>query len=326
MMLLPRQKSFLDLFPTPEFLLLSTAGIALSDTDTKFVQLRKEILGDGFKLLHSKKIDNPQGAVEFGNINRAEEISNMLKNLSSKYNIHHVHCVLPEEKAYIFTTKIGWVPPQGLRDAVAFIIEGNAPVSLGESIFDFEIISDDKSAGEINVAVCVLPESVVKSYIDLFESAGITPISFDTESQAIARAVVGRGDRRSHLIINICENKTGFYVVDEEVVQFSTTLAYGLGKDHSYPNLNDLRTEMSKVITFWDSRTNTQRIEKLILCGPGANHKDFVGKLMSESEIEYVLADVWLNMSPSRGHAPEMFFGESLSYAAAVGLVLPHNR
>jgi len=114
------QKTFLDLFPAPEFLLLSTAGIAVTDTDTKFVQLQREIFGDGFKLANSSKIDNPQGIIE----------SNVLKKLSSRYGIRYAHAVLPEEKAYLFTTTIGWVPPLGLKDAVAFIIEENAPVSL----------------------------------------------------------------------------------------------------------------------------------------------------------------------------------------------------
>src|SRR3989344_8810837 len=152
MISLIRHKNFLNLFPVPEFLLLSTVGIALTDTDTKFVQLRREIWGDGFKMVNFKKIDNPKGAIESGFINNREGIVTILENLSSRYHIHYAHVVLPEEKAYIFTTKIGWVSPEGQRDAVAFILEGNAPVSLAESVFDFEIISGDENTGEIKVA------------------------------------------------------------------------------------------------------------------------------------------------------------------------------
>lgn len=325
------QKTFLDLFPAPEFLLLSTAGIAVTDTDTKFVQLQREIFGDGFKLANASKINHPPKTIESGPINNPDELVNILKKLSSRYGIRYAHAVLPDEKAYLFTTTIGWVPPLGLKDAVAFIIEENAPISLAESVFDFEIIREDENAGEIKLSVSVVPKSVVSAYVGIFESALITPISFDLESQAIARAVIHRGDRRPHLIINLSLNKTGFYVVEEEVVQFSTTPAYGIDGGNSYPSLDDLKAEMRKVFVFWNARTDKsgkpeKKIEKVILCGLGGSKTDFVEKLMSESEVPYALADVWLNMSPSRSHVTEMPFDESLDYASVIGLVLPRGR
>ena len=67
------------------------------------------------------------------------------------------------------------------------------------------------------------------------------------------------------------------------------------------------------------------KIEKAILCGTGGNKKDFVEKFMSEGDVEYSPADVWLNMS-SRGHVPEIPLDESLDYASAIGLVLSHTR
>ena len=325
------QKNFLDFFPTPEFLLLSTTGIVVTDADTKFMQLRRRTFGDGFELAHASKVDNPKGTVESGLINNPGEIVSILKELSSHYNIHYARASLPEERAYLFTTSISWVPSLELKDAVAFIIEENVPMSLAESVFDFEIIEEDEGDGEIKLAVSVLPKSVVNAYVELFESSGITPVSFDLESQAIARAVIHRGDKRTHLVINLSLKRTGFYVVEEEVVQFSTTLAYGIDGDDSYPNLNDLKAEMRKVFAFWNARTDKssrlgKKIEKVILCGLKGSRIDFVEKLMGESEAPYALADVWQNTSPSRNHVSEIPFEASLDYASAIGLVLPRDR
>jgi Tfp pilus assembly PilM family ATPase len=235
---------------------------------------------------------------------------------------------LPEEKAYLFTTRISAVPPEGLNDAVAFIIEENVPVSLAESVFDFEIISGDEVRDEIKLSVSVLPQNIVKTYISLFESAGITPISFKIESRAIARAIIPRGDNLAYLIINLSLNKTGFYVVEEEVVQFSTTLTYGLREDDSGHSLNSLKMEMSKVLAFWNSSPEShgspeKKITKIILCGREAAKKELVEKLMSESEILYEVADVWQNVSPGQNLVKELSAEESLDYAAAIGLVLP---
>lgn len=323
-----RPKTFLDLFPVPEFLLLSTTGIVITDTDTKFVQLRREIFGDGFELAHATKVANPKGVVESGLINNPAELVPILKKLASHYHISYARASLPDEKAYLFTTTISWVPSLGLRDAVAFIVEENVPMSLSESIFDFEVISEDKNTDEIKVTVSVLPKSIVSTYITAFESAGITPISFDIESQAIARAVIRHGDKRPNLIVNLSLKKTGFYLIEEGVVQFSTTSAYGVDGVNSPENLSNLKAEMRKVLIFWSTRTDKlgksgQKIEKIVLCGLGASSKDFVDKLMSESDIPYVLADVWLNTSSK---VPEMLFNESLDYASAIGLVLPSEK
>jgi type IV pilus assembly protein PilM len=209
---------------------------------------------------------------------------------------------------------------------VAFIVEENAPVSLAESVFDFEIIGEVSDSNEIKLTVTVLPKNIVNTYIELFESAGITPISFDLESQATARALIHRGDKQPNLIINLSRKKTGFYVVEEEVVQFSTTPTYSIGEGDSYPSLNDLKAEMRKVLAFWDDRSSEKKIEKIILCGFGASSRDFVKKLMSESDVPYAFADVWQNMSAYQSHIPGISFGESLEYASAVGLILPRVR
>lgn len=324
-----KQKTVFDLFPTPEFLLLSTVGIVMTDADTKLVQLRRKIFGNGFKLARSSKTNNPKGAIKSGMIANPDQITPILKKLASQYNIHYAHAILPEEKAYLFTTTIGRVPPEGLKDAVAFIIEENAPVSLTESVFDFEILDENENTNDIKLTVSVLPKGVVSAYEQLFESAGIIPISFDLESQAIARAVIRRGDRRPHLIINLSLEKTGFYVVEREVVQFSTT--YSVGAGGSYLNPNDLKAEMHKVLAFWHAHTDKagkseNQIAQIILCGVVGNDKDFFERFLGDSDIPCALADVWLNMSPSHSHTSKMSFGESLDYASAIGLLLPHNR
>ena len=321
-----KQKVLLDLFPVPEFLLLSTTGVVIKDTDTRFVQLRRKIFGKGFELAHASKIDNPKGSVESGLINNPDELANVLREFSSHYGVSYVKAILPEERAYLFTANIGQVPPEGMKDAVAFIIEENVPISLAESVFDFEVVSEDGDTGEIKVAVSVLPKNIVSAYVTLFESAGITPISFDLESRAIARAVIRKGNKQPILIINLSTKKTGFYVVEKEVVQFSTMLAYSLAVDDSGSGSKEfLREEMRKVIAFWNAHTGS-KIEKIILCGSGGSKTALVDKFMGGSEIPYTTADVWLKMSRSNNYVPEITFGESLGYASAIGLILPRDR
>lgn len=326
-----RKKTFLNFFPVPEYLLLSTAGIVITDDDTKFVELHRKLFKEEFKLARFNKQENPPGAVESGLVNDPGKLAPVLKAIVPGRSIRYVHATLPEEKAYLFTVSVNRVSAGELKDAVASIIEENVPVSLAESVFDLEVIEESSSESEAKLAVSVLPKNIVNSYAALLESAGLTPVSFDIESRAIARAIIPRGSRESTLIINLGRKRTGFYVVENGVVQFSTTPAYGIGGDDSYPSIPDLKAEMRKVFAFWDARSGEspggqgKKIGKILLCGAGANRKDFIDKFLSESSVPYAPADVQANFPSFGRRDSKMSLDESLDYCSAIGLVLPHH-
>ncbi len=326
-----KQETFLDSFPVPEYLLLSTSGIAITDKGVKFIQFRRKSFSNNRKIIHSHKILLPIGAVDSGFINDKNAVVAALKELKSLHDICYARATLPEERAYLFTATIDKVPFEGLRDAVAFIVEENVPVSLPESVFDFEIIENDPQSSKIKVSVTVLPKEVVNIYIKIFEAAGITPISFDLESQAIARVIIPRGDRRTTLIINLGEKKTGFYVVKDEVVEFSTTPAHGIPPLGVAPNLYDLKAEMRKVFGFWGARVDRdgatqKKIEKVLLCGAGSGNAEVVRELMSECLVEYALAEVWINSTSVPDRVSAKIIENPLEYLAAIGVALPRSE
>jgi hypothetical protein len=319
------KKKFFDFFPPPKFLLLSTEGIAVTETAVQFIQFGKGTKSGGLELVHCTEAPVEAGAVRSGSIENKEALVKALKDLKTRFGVKFVHATLPEERAYLFTVVLEKVPYDNLRDAVAFTIEDNAPVSLAESIFDFEVIGATEGKSEVKVAVSVLPVEVVESYTSVFEDAGITPISFDVESQAMARALVGKDDARSHLIVNLGGEKTGLYVAEEEVAQFSSTLPYGTNGD---VGLTNLKAEMHKLFAFWNTRVDKhgtlgQRIEKILFTGAGAKDEAFIAALMSGIEIEYSIGNVWANAFSFDEYIPEVSFEQSLSLGAAIGAALP---
>jgi len=323
--------SFFDFFPTPRFLLLSDVGMVISDKSIQIVKFREKYSPDQkFSVVHCNEEILPRGAVISGVIHNRDEVVKVLKELRARYHFNFVRATLPEEKAYLFVTEFDQMPLEDLRDAIAFIIEENVPVSLAESVFYFDVIKSNLKSDKIKVAVSVLPQKEVEIYVEVFELAGITPVSFDIESQAIARALIFEGDTRTQLILNIGEAKTGLYVVEDEVVQFSSTPAFGshMEEDGSYGDLSSLKSEVRKLFSFWNTRLDRQgipqrKIERILLTGEGATKEDFVSELMSGLEAPYVLADVWANVFSIKKHLPEIPFEASLSYASAIGVALP---
>jgi len=304
-----RRKDFFDFFPAPEFMLLSTAGVAITDEGVKFVQLRRGMIGGGLKTARLDTIER-------------EDSATALKELSSRHGLRYVRATVPDEKAYLFTAVIDKVPSGGLRDAIAFILEENAPVTLSDSVFDFEVLPQE-DPNKLKVIVSVLPKKVAAAYIELFASAGMTIISFDVESQAIARAIMPSGERRTRMIINLETRKAGFYVVEDGFVQFSTTLVHELlsGATGADFQTHDLKAEMRKVFAFWDAQVGKpgkgrSNIENAVLCGVGAGNEALVSELMKESPVGYTLADAWINTD---SYPKE----RSFDYAPAIGLALP---
>jgi len=314
---------FFDFFPAPKYMMLSSEGVALSETAVQFVQFKKGGTVGTLELVHCVNAPLEPGIIISGSIENKEAMVKALAELRTRYGVKYAHATLPEEKVYLFTITLDKVPFKDLRDAVAFTIEDNAPVSLSESIFDYEIIGETEGKNEVKLAVSVLPSVVVESYVAVYKEAGIVPITFDIESQAIARALVPRGDQGSYLIVNLGEKKTGLYVCEDEVVQFSSTTSYGAKEE----DLGNLKAEMKKLFAFWNTRVDKhghpeKRIEKILFTGPGARHEAFITSLMFGIEIAHDIGNVWVNAFRSRS-GPDIPPNEALSLAAAVGAALP---
>ena len=68
---------------------------------------------------------------------------------------------------------------------------------------------------------------------------------------------------------------------------------------------------------------NQQRIGKVVLSGGGANLRGFSRFLSEKLEREVLLGNPWVNiLGTSLQELPPLSFGESLKYAAALGLAL----
>lgn len=327
-----KKKGFLDFFPTPSFLELSKVGLALSDEDIRLIEFKKSKKDGDLVLNCFECITLNRGVISSGYIYDKDAFIKAIKDLKKKYYFDFVRSTLPEEKAYLFVAEVDKEPFESLRDRVAFIIEENVPVSLAKSVFDFEIIGNIKGKEKLKVAVSVLPTKAVELYIDLYKSAGVSVASFEVESQALARAIIPNGDDRAILIVNLGENKTGLYVVEDEVVQFSSTPTFGVSKlGEEYKDLLNLKGEIRKVMAFWNTRLDTygvpaKKIEKVFVTGRWAKDDKFVFALMDDMDIDYEVANVWVNALSLSGDLPSLSFDESLAYGVAIGMALPEKE
>lgn len=293
--------SFFDLFPPPKRMRLAQAGISIDDRSLRFISL------------------NPfrYGEIPLGPGNLPEALTKL-----KSHGIKFVSAAIPEDKAYIFSTKVESATHKDLADAVAFTVEENAPVKLASSLYAFEYMSEPSERSTTTEAtVSVIPLEVAKGYASDFDKAGVTSVSFDLRSEALARALIERGDQKTHLVIDLSDSKCGLCLVEREMVRFSSSVAVDASA-HATEAMATLKQELKKVFLF----AKDKKIDHITLTGGGAESDAFVAELLNDVDTPYSIGNVWVNVAKYKEKLPEMPFTESLRYAAALGSLLPPSH
>ena len=345
-------------FPIPKFLTMSSVGFDISDHSIKFVELKKTSKGLFLGKFGKQKI--PKGVLELGKIKDTKKLIKILNDLRHKYNLNLIRVSLPEEQVYIFNIILPKIKNKEIRNTIELQLEDHIPISANESVFDYNIISeqDDK----YNIQVVVLSREVIESYLDIFKQSGLTPVSFELEAQASSRAVIPEGDQGTYMIVDFGDTLTGVSVVSQGIVSFNSTIdiggslltemvqkglkidfdeaeklkkKYGLKKNldnkELFPillsSVSVLRDEINKHYVYWhthkdENGKDKKKIDKIILCGGNSNLIGLSDYLSTSIRTSVRIADVWININSFSNDIPEITFNDSLGYATAIGLSL----
>jgi Tfp pilus assembly PilM family ATPase len=310
-----------NLFPPPKFLNPPFAGISISDSAIHCVQFGKQDHALYIEKHGEKKI--PPGVVSGGQVNDPKEVITLLQTLKKELGLSYVKFSLPEERGYLFTTKIPVVAPNEVRSVIDAKIEENVPVSPSELTFDYKVVNYAQ-ADHLDVVVSALPTEVVGSYVDLAEKAGLSLVSLEIESQAIAQSVLPKVANGTVLIVNFAEEKVGLYVARDGVVRFTSTVPFlGEQVETSAPLLQEIK----KLYVYWHTlKENANKpacqIGRIVVCGENFG-EEIISFLSSNTQSPTSLGNVWVNAFDVNSSVPAIAFGDSLRYAAAVGLALP---
>lgn len=223
-----RLSHFLAHFPPPRFLGMPAVGLDISDSSVKFVELVNRPYGKELGMFAER--DVPEGVVVNGEIADTERLARVLAGIRRDFNLEFVRVSLPEEKGYVFQTKVARETPlDQVRNIIEFSLEENVPLSLAESVFDYEVVRSSSNAAnnQIDVNVSVYPRKIVELYTTSIRHAGLVPLSFEVEAHAVTRAVVRDGDLGTYLIVDIGRARTGLAIVSGGALAFSSTLDVG---------------------------------------------------------------------------------------------------
>jgi len=322
-----------DFFPIPKRLSMHSSGVAISDRSIQFVDFsykkRTELESFGEIVLPDKSLDG-------GGITNPDLFAKSLKELKDKHKLDLVEVSIPEEKSYLFKSTVLGENIKEIKNNIELHIQENVPFKTSEIVFDFSVIGEEEN-GRRDVIVSVLPKIVVEQYLNALHSAGLTPTSFQVESQAVTQAVVPKENKDHVLVVNIQDGKVGFYIVAGRTVRFSSTVQIDTvpseviildgtprPKDAN-PYLLILVREIRKILTYWrthDGSKNSCSIRQIYLTGSIEEElkmTDYIGNSVS---IPVEISNVWQNAFSFDEIIPKMKRKDSLKFSAAIGLAL----
>jgi type IV pilus assembly protein PilM len=355
-------KTLTRVLPPPSFIELPSAGVDISDTSLKYIQFAPDNWsGTKLELKHWGDIEIPVGALHRGEVNDQARLTEAIREMKARTGISNVRVSLPEERAYLFQTEIKrGTPFKEIRGLLEFRLEENVPLSPRDAFFDYDIIEGVTEGDTLLVSVTAYAKETIMKYYESCTAAGVLPISFEVEAQAIARAATLSHDANTYMIVDFGKTRTGVGIVHRSVLMYTSTIDIG-GADLSkamrevlgdrpedelteikntrglvpgienktateamLPVVSSIVSELRTRIQYWNSRRteSNHEIKAIILCGGSVNMKGLPEYLTENLGVEAKRADVWQNAFSIDEHVPPIAKRYSYGYATAIGLAL----
>jgi Tfp pilus assembly PilM family ATPase len=268
------------------------------------------------------------------------------------------HVIVHEGESYVFCVTVKTTERRELRSAIEAVLEENVPIPPAEAVFEYEVIDVDRVRGETRVAVSVVSEKTLSNYVDVFKSAGLSPVSFETEARALARALFLPQDRATRVVVSVGRNHSMVFITKGSAVVFSSAIeigsfdieaqiagVFGISADDAQalkeqkgftgesedrelfaamsPAFSTVRDELDKVVSYWRGQgrrgADVEEISEIVLCGRDGALLGFSRYLSTPSRLHVRLGSVWTGLVLPKTIVPDIPFNDSLDYGAVIG-------
>jgi type IV pilus assembly protein PilM len=345
------------LFPTPPFLTLPTVGIDFSDSTMRFLELEQGSTGLLPKRYEEMAI--PEGCMTGGRITNEEKFTSFLKDVKNKHHLHYVRVSIPESQVYSFTLQLDSAAIDDLRSAIELVLEDNIPLKTIETVFDYHILTQD--AKIIIVQVIAVAESVTETFFRVFTNAGLMPVSFELDGQAVARAIIPAGDQDSYMIVDFGANRTSIMIITSGAAVYTSTLEFGgktlsaslakelnisleeadrLKREYGLSSIGEhkdllpillggvstLKDEINRRYVYWHDKKSQYgsfpNITTIYLVGGHSNLRGLADYLAVSLKLKVIQGNPWTNCVSFEEAVPTMPYEVSMSYVTTIGLAL----
>lgn len=345
-------------FAPPRYLLPRAAGIDISLSSIKAITLASTSHGPIVDKTADVRL--PSGAFSEGEVTNRPAVVQALREVMNKTGADSAHISLPESKSYLFETTAPGKTKREWRTGVEQHLDELIPLPPEETSFDV-VRAGKPENGEQPLAGVGFARRVVDETLSVFDEAGLTALSLESETFSTARALLPHGDDSTVLIIDLGRTTTKITIVAGRVPRFATTINIGghaltlAVQKHfgvteaearkikiergivSAPGNEDyiaamlstvsaIKDEIERRLDYWQSKEalsgKHEPVSRAILAGGNASVRGLPEYLEGVLHIPVSAGDVFVNLAPRAYWLPEFDYAESLAYATVIGLAL----
>lgn len=276
-----------------------------------------------------------------------------------KINTKKVICSVPESKAFLRIISIPKMEESEAEEAIKWEIEASIPLSIDQVYYDWQFIEAD-ALGKQNILTLAVGRETIDDMTAVLEMAGLKVYGFEVESIASARSLIDQKNaakEKASFIIDLGSQRTSFIVVVKGVPYFTSSIPFssesindaiakGLNLNPQEAEkakvnqgienaengnpifsaikslLENLGQEIEKTLDFYgEMRKETIEVEKIILCGGGANLKGLIPYLEKRLGKVVELGNPWVNLK-IKNNLPIINKENAVRYCTVAGLAL----
>lgn len=344
-------------FPVPRLLVPARLAVDVNDGRIRYFDFERK--GGMLRPKSFGQVEIPR--MRMGADKPQPEAREALAKFAAEQGNPAVRVIIHEAEAYVFRTSVKTTNPREVRFAIESSLEENVPIPLSEAIFEYSAVRIDEKRGETIVAVSVVSEKTLSSAVDLFRSAGLRPVSFETESRALSRALFKEGDNRAHAVLAIDAHHTTVFIVQDGAVSFSSSIEVGAHDidsavaktfsldipaarevirtkafsherddmkvfDAMIPALSTLRDELNKVLNYWNilgkKEPEIEEVSDVVIAGSYSLISGLAQYISITTKLPVVQGSVWTRVGISPDSVPDLPYKDSLDYGAVIGSLL----
>lgn len=245
-------------------------GIEIHDQFFKMVEIEQK---NGITCLYNYLIEAiPEGWIESGVIKAEHDLLKKLSYLFSKNKIRakDVHLAITSQNLVLRPLQLPNMEEKMLRKAVDAEIHNNIQLPFSQFVYDFVVIPKEEESIEgaengIDVMVVIAPQSLVESYVQLFEKLGLRVKSVDLSPLAIFRFLERERKANQHqtfMMVHLYGKEAEISIFHRRILRLSRMIpleySYSpLGADEPQEALdiesyaNDLIREIERILNFY---------------------------------------------------------------------------
>lgn len=204
-------------------------GLDISDLSLKIVKLKKK--GKNLALASFGEAEIKPGIIKEGEIKNEKKLAETIREAIRKVRgeqlkTKYVIASLPEEKSFLQVIQMPRLSEEELKSAVIYEAENYIPVPIEQVYLDYQIVSPlYNHLDHLDVFITALPRKTVDPYLSSLKLAGLEPIAFEIESQAISRALIKNEASSSPvLLIDLGATRTSFIIFSGHSLRFTSSI------------------------------------------------------------------------------------------------------